>query len=241
MRGIAATDTHAGLVQSGRDLAAMIRAHGPDGWNRLLGTAVAQVAPVPPAAANGEAKVQKAQFAVPAGPLPLPLPLPLPPEAIPGTRENRALTDATIKGIRKLGEIISRPFESRRRDEDDDDLDEDGFRRRPRVRPQPPEGGGAGEQDGETRDKPPPGSKPINQTPWSGDHDAIKQGIGAKGPDDVRVSPDGEAWVKNPDGLGPTAALLTVIPDPAGPRAGRAKNAIAGQVHKGGVYVRRVR
>ena len=196
MRGIAAADTHAGLVQSGRDLATTIRAHGPDGWNRLLGTALAQVAPVPPAAANGEAKVQKAQFAVPAGPLPLPLP----PQAIPGTRENRALTDATIKGIQKLGEIISRLFESRRRDEDDDDLDENGFRRRPRARPQPPKGGGAGEQDGETHDKPPPGSKPISDTPWSGDHDPIKKGIGADPDDDVRISPDQEAWVKNPDG-----------------------------------------
>ena len=64
MRDIAAADTHAGLVESGRELAATIRSYGPEGWTRLLGTAVAQFAPAPPPeAANGEAKVQKAQFA----------------------------------------------------------------------------------------------------------------------------------------------------------------------------------
>ena len=196
MRDIAAADTHAGIVRSGRELAATIRAYGPDGWTRLLGTAVAQFAPAPPTVvANGEAKVQKAQFAVPAGPLPLPLP----PQAIPGSPENRSLTDATIKVFRKLGEVISGPFENRRHDEEEDE-DENGRRRPPRVRVQSPGPAGVAGQDGDTRDKPPPGSKPISETPWSGDHTAIKKGIRADPDDDVRISPDQEAWVKNPDG-----------------------------------------
>lgn len=40
--------------------------------------------------------------------------------------------------------------------------------------------------------KPPPGSKPINKTPWSGDHQEIKEGINAAPDDDTRISPDGD-------------------------------------------------
>ena len=194
MRDIAAADTHAGLVRSGRDLAAKIRAHGPDGWTRLLGAAVAHLAPAPPReAANGDAGVQKAQYAVPAGPLPLLLP----PSVIPGTPENRDVTDAIIKWARQPGPTIGDLLESRRHEDDDE---EDTRRRPPRARPRPSEPAEAAGQDGETRDKPPPNSRPINQTPWSGDHTAIKKGIRADPDDDVRISPDGEAWVKNPDG-----------------------------------------
>ena len=53
---------------------------------------------------------------------------------------------------------------------------------------------------GETRSKPPAGSKPINQTPWSGDHDEIKSGIRAKGKDNVRISSNGDVWGENQDG-----------------------------------------
>ena len=53
---------------------------------------------------------------------------------------------------------------------------------------------------GDTRDKPPAGSKPIDKTPWSGDHDRIKGGIGAKPADNVSVSPAGDVWGQNPDG-----------------------------------------
>jgi RHS repeat-associated protein len=48
--------------------------------------------------------------------------------------------------------------------------------------------------------RPPPGSKPIDQTDWSGDHGAIKDGVGARGDDSVKISPNGEVWVQNPDG-----------------------------------------
>lgn len=54
--------------------------------------------------------------------------------------------------------------------------------------------------DEEVADRPPAGSKPINVTPWSGDHGKIKEQIGAKPDDDVKISPDGEAWSENPDG-----------------------------------------
>jgi RHS repeat-associated protein len=50
------------------------------------------------------------------------------------------------------------------------------------------------------RAKPPPGSRPISGTPWSGDHQGIKGGIGAGPADDVRISPDGHVWGENPDG-----------------------------------------
>ena len=57
--------------------------------------------------------------------------------------------------------------------------------------------GGEGE---ETRAKPPAGSRPISQTPWSGDHEDIKGGIGAGPADDTRIDPDGNVWSQNPDG-----------------------------------------
>jgi hypothetical protein len=47
--------------------------------------------------------------------------------------------------------------------------------------------------------RPPAGSLPINETPWSGDHGRIKQAVDAKPDDDVRISPTGEVWVQNPD------------------------------------------
>jgi RHS repeat-associated protein len=48
--------------------------------------------------------------------------------------------------------------------------------------------------------RPPPGSKPIDQTPWSGDHRAIKRGVGAGAADNVKIAPNGDVWVENPDG-----------------------------------------
>jgi hypothetical protein len=53
---------------------------------------------------------------------------------------------------------------------------------------------------GETRINPPAGSRPIDETPWSGDHRAIKDGIGAEPSDSVRISPDGDVWGENSDG-----------------------------------------
>lgn len=47
--------------------------------------------------------------------------------------------------------------------------------------------------------RPPPGSMPIDKTPWSGDHKDIKRGIGARASDDVRISPADEVWSQDPD------------------------------------------
>lgn len=52
--------------------------------------------------------------------------------------------------------------------------------------------------EGEKR--PPPGSKGIDKTPWSGDHGKIKESLGLGGRDDVLIDPDGNVWVKHPDG-----------------------------------------
>ncbi len=52
----------------------------------------------------------------------------------------------------------------------------------------------------ESAQKPPPGSKPINETERSGDHKAIKKGIQVKPTDDVRIAPNGDVWSQNPDG-----------------------------------------
>jgi len=54
--------------------------------------------------------------------------------------------------------------------------------------------------DGGSQSKPPPDALPINQTPWSGNHQDIKKAAGAGPADNVRVSKDGDVWVQNPDG-----------------------------------------
>jgi hypothetical protein len=54
--------------------------------------------------------------------------------------------------------------------------------------------------DDDTADNPPTGSRPIDQTPWSGDHQEIKQGTGAGPADNVRIDPDGNVWVENNSG-----------------------------------------
>jgi RHS repeat-associated protein len=48
--------------------------------------------------------------------------------------------------------------------------------------------------------KPPPGSLPIDQTPWSGDHGKIKPQIGAGPADNVKIDPNGSVWGENKDG-----------------------------------------
>lgn len=52
----------------------------------------------------------------------------------------------------------------------------------------------------ETRDRPPTGSRPIDETAWSGDHQRIKGEVGAGPADNVVISPDDHIWVENPDG-----------------------------------------
>ena len=48
--------------------------------------------------------------------------------------------------------------------------------------------------------KPPPNSKPIDETDWSGDHQDIKKGVGAGPRDKVVISPNGDVWAQNPNG-----------------------------------------
>ena len=52
----------------------------------------------------------------------------------------------------------------------------------------------------ENQSNPPPGSKPIDETPWSGDHKDIKDGILAGPKDNVKIDPNGNVWGQNPDG-----------------------------------------
>jgi len=54
--------------------------------------------------------------------------------------------------------------------------------------------------NGETRLKPPPDSRPIDQTDWSGDHTGIKGQSNAGPRDNVRITPSGEVWVQRPGG-----------------------------------------
>lgn len=55
-------------------------------------------------------------------------------------------------------------------------------------------------EDGETLANPPTGSKPINQTPWSGDHGKIKGSIGLGAADNTSIDKDGNVWGQNPNG-----------------------------------------
>jgi len=71
------------------------------------------------------------------------------------------------------------------------------------------------EDDSTTQNKPPRGSKPIDETDWSGDHKGIKDGIGAGPADDVKISPDGHVWGKTQMELGQIMALLETILDQA--------------------------
>ncbi|MGD9582225.1 MAG: RHS repeat domain-containing protein [Lysobacterales bacterium] len=70
---------------------------------------------------------------------------------------------------------------------------------------------------------PPPGSKPIDQTPWSGDHGKIKSEVGAGPRDKVKIGPppNEDVWVQNPNGSwtnhGP-AGIYTGSGQPAGRR-----------------------
>jgi RHS repeat-associated protein len=48
--------------------------------------------------------------------------------------------------------------------------------------------------------RPPTGSRPIDQTPWAGDHRQIKSGVGAGAADSVYIDQNGNVWVENPDG-----------------------------------------
>ena len=53
---------------------------------------------------------------------------------------------------------------------------------------------------GETRKRRPTGSLPLDATRWSGDHKAIKKGIGAAPADDVFIDREANVWLENSDG-----------------------------------------
>ena len=55
-------------------------------------------------------------------------------------------------------------------------------------------------EQSDTRAKPPAGSKGIDETKWSGDHQGIKGAVGAGPKDNVKISPSGEVWGENADG-----------------------------------------
>jgi RHS repeat-associated protein len=50
------------------------------------------------------------------------------------------------------------------------------------------------------QDRPPPNSKPIDETPWSGDHGKIKGDLGLRGKGVVVIDPGDNVWVQHPDG-----------------------------------------
>ena len=76
-------------------------------------------------------------------------------------------------------------------------------------------------QADEQKNRPPPGSKPINETPWSGSHREIKKGITGESTDNIRISPDNEVWSENPDGSWTnhgSASIFTGSGNPLGRR-----------------------
>ena len=54
--------------------------------------------------------------------------------------------------------------------------------------------------DEDMASRPPVSSRTNGKTPWSGNHEDIKAGIGAAPDDDVRIDRDDNVWAKNPDG-----------------------------------------
>jgi hypothetical protein len=119
------------------------------------------------------ALVQLAQYA-PARPFLPPLPAPF----NPGTPANKEWADgfigSNIHAGRVIGDWIRGIFHNGRNDENDDNE--------------------------EHAVRPPAGSRPINETPWSGDHTEIKDAVDAKPNSDVRISPSGKVWAQHPDG-----------------------------------------
>jgi hypothetical protein len=48
--------------------------------------------------------------------------------------------------------------------------------------------------------RPPTGSKPIDETEWSGDHQTIEEYLGLTPIDRVYIDPRGNVWAENPNG-----------------------------------------
>jgi len=76
----------------------------------------------------------------------------------------------------------------------------------------------------DTAGRPPAGSRPINQTDWSGDHTGIKKAVGAEASDDVRISPTGEVWVQKPDGSWENHGPADAYTGSGGPSGRRGKD-----------------
>ncbi len=105
-------------------------------------------------------------------------------------RRSPSLLDPPEDGRRRGTVNGARPFEV--------PDDEDAGRAPGVVESRPPDGGD--ELDEYTRPKPPPGSRPINETDWSGDHRDLKKPGGAGPADNTRISPQGDIWIENPNG-----------------------------------------
>lgn len=101
-----------------------------------------------------------------------PVGIPLPPVFIPGTPENDAFVHSTIAAGRAVGSLGATALD----------------------------GPGGLILNNENAKRPPAGSRSIDQTPWSGDHDEIKGAINVAPNGNVRISPTGEVWGQNPDG-----------------------------------------
>jgi hypothetical protein len=139
----------------------------------LLGTPFDTRQTSPDPNAPGSALVQLAQYA-PARPA-----LPMPPGPFsPGTPAGKEWADGFIKSngraVREIGDWIRGIFHNGQNDENDDNE--------------------------ENAVRPPAGSRPINETPWSGDHTEIKRAVRAGATTNVKISPRGDVWAQHPDG-----------------------------------------
>ena len=179
MRDVAHADDHDGLKEAGHALAKTIAVYGDKEWPAMLGRAVAALQWPKQADPDADTSgVQQARMTLPGL---SPFALPVPPSVVPGTQENeRDFAKPGMELTRKLGEA-GRSLG-------------DALGNILHIKPSP-EGEG---YDG--ADKPPIGSKPIDQTPWSGDHQKIKKEIDADAGDDTRISPNGDVWSQHPDG-----------------------------------------
>jgi hypothetical protein len=135
-------------------------------------------------------RVVQAELAVPTAPFmpPVPLPIPNPDMGGPANERARRRWQYAAEEIRRgeyaaaIGHLfLGAPFPAEVDDPTPGPLsDSDGDARDLSI---------LHSDSDERKDRPPPGSKPIDETEWSGDHDDIKRDIQAKPTSDVRISP----------------------------------------------------
>jgi hypothetical protein len=147
--------------------------------------------------AAGLALAQLAQY-VPARPA-----LPIPRPFIPGTPANKDWTDGFIKSnsraVREIADWLRGIFHNDENGDENDEIKENVIR-------------------------PPAGSVPIDETPWSSDHGEIKEVAGVRGDHDVRISPKGDVWGQHPDGTWSNYGPAKNITGSGRPRGRRGKD-----------------